>query len=455
MAAIRSGLLEVLVHGEWHRVLAALDPTALTLQSLQEDHSHDLESEKRTVRVTKYDGNGLGISIKGGQDNSLPIIISKIFKGMAADQTGELFVGDVILSVNGENLTDATHDEAVRALKRAGRVVDLQVQYRRDELVRRDNIVDQIEWDDDAIGRNVDAHHRVGIRTIGLKLAYVARIGLNADVEGRIFEMRSPLGRHSLAIRCVSPQEADSWFEAVHGCVSALLIQALAQVNIMLGGHPQVRRMGWISEQVTDNGIVAWRPKFITLTQSELLFYDAVPQLKTEWAEPRISRPLVATRVVQTTSRTAPVMKGLSDVISFRIRTGTQNGVRSHTLRVETHADLAKWVRALVLGSYEACAETAQVSAPCIWRGEDCELIVGLDSGITLLGQGGETLWQHPFESIRATGDDGNRFLWVDFGPPVGEQRIQEVDLITSAKPIVFILHSFLATKVYRLGLYA
>ena len=45
---------------------------------------------------------------------------------MAADQTGELFVGDVILSVNGENLTDATHDEAVRALKRAGRVVDLQ-----------------------------------------------------------------------------------------------------------------------------------------------------------------------------------------------------------------------------------------------------------------------------------------------------------------------------------------
>ena len=63
------------------------------------------------------------------------------------------------------------------------------VQYRRDELVRRDNIVDQIEWDDDAIGRNVDAHHRVGIRTIGLKLAYVARIGLNADVEGRIFEV--------------------------------------------------------------------------------------------------------------------------------------------------------------------------------------------------------------------------------------------------------------------------
>ena len=44
---------------------------------------------------------------------------------MAADQTGELFVGDAILAVNGDSLIDATHDEAVRALKRAGRVVDL------------------------------------------------------------------------------------------------------------------------------------------------------------------------------------------------------------------------------------------------------------------------------------------------------------------------------------------
>lgn len=32
MAAIRSGLLEVLAHGEWHRVHALLDPTAITLQ---------------------------------------------------------------------------------------------------------------------------------------------------------------------------------------------------------------------------------------------------------------------------------------------------------------------------------------------------------------------------------------------------------------------------------------
>ncbi|VDP84254.1 unnamed protein product [Schistosoma mattheei] len=81
------------------------------------------------VRITKEELNGLGISIKGGRENKTPILISKIFKGMAAEQTGQLNVGDAILSVNGEDLRNSTHDEAVRALKRAGRIVELEVKH--------------------------------------------------------------------------------------------------------------------------------------------------------------------------------------------------------------------------------------------------------------------------------------------------------------------------------------
>ena len=35
---------------------------------------------KRVVKVTKAAGQGLGISIKGGRENKMPILISKIFK---------------------------------------------------------------------------------------------------------------------------------------------------------------------------------------------------------------------------------------------------------------------------------------------------------------------------------------------------------------------------------------
>lgn len=141
--SVRTGMLDVLVRQQWHKVLVTLEEDCLTISL---DESYDLSNgqtngfsdsevpdipesianQKRVVRVVKQDNNGLGISIKGGKENKMPILISKIFKGMAADQTEHLYVGDAILSVNGEDLREATHDEAVQALKHAGKIVDLE-----------------------------------------------------------------------------------------------------------------------------------------------------------------------------------------------------------------------------------------------------------------------------------------------------------------------------------------
>lgn len=98
-----------------------LDPIdGQTTDNNQED-SHLLT---RRVRVIKQ--NGLGISIKGGRENRMPILISKIFEGMSADKTGLLRVGDAILSVNGVDLSNSTHDEAVQVLKSTGDVVEME-----------------------------------------------------------------------------------------------------------------------------------------------------------------------------------------------------------------------------------------------------------------------------------------------------------------------------------------
>lgn len=93
-----------------------------------------MNQAKRFVRVIKPDNSGLGVSIKGGRENKMPILISKIFKGMAADLAGQLYVGDAILTVNGIDLSEVTHDEAVQILKKAGKVVDLEVKYVREVM---------------------------------------------------------------------------------------------------------------------------------------------------------------------------------------------------------------------------------------------------------------------------------------------------------------------------------
>ena len=147
----RCGTFEVYIRQQWCGVNVTLNEDSLTL-SLTENPEQsnalngttdsqqglangspempeNVAGQKRTVKVIKEEQNGLGISIKGGKENKMPILISKIFKGMAADKTEKLYVGDAILSVNGEDLREATHDEAVRALKRAGRIVEMEGVY--------------------------------------------------------------------------------------------------------------------------------------------------------------------------------------------------------------------------------------------------------------------------------------------------------------------------------------
>ena len=55
---------------------------------------NDVPPGRREVVVNKSgESGGLGISIKGGVENKMPILISKIFPKMAADLTGELELG--------------------------------------------------------------------------------------------------------------------------------------------------------------------------------------------------------------------------------------------------------------------------------------------------------------------------------------------------------------------------
>lgn len=133
----RTGRLDVFSRGKWYDAHVTLSATSLTIDllgSFEEQADEDARlsngnhplDEKRVVRVVKEDGKGLGISIKGGRENRMPVLISKIFEGMAAEATGQLRVGDAILSVNGQDMSDVSHDEAVQALTNAGRVIVME-----------------------------------------------------------------------------------------------------------------------------------------------------------------------------------------------------------------------------------------------------------------------------------------------------------------------------------------
>ncbi|XP_048829523.1 beta-2-syntrophin [Brienomyrus brachyistius] len=432
----------------------------------------------RKVRVIKQESGGLGISIKGGRENRMPILISKIFPGLAADQSQALRVGDAILSVNGIDLRDATHDSAVQALKKAGKEVTLEVKYIREvsPLFKKPNLASDLPWD--AIRDGVRGTHSPSLggsedsgspthrgfspkdrKVIPLKMCYICRNLTMPDLENRLLELHSPDNLHTVILRCKDSASANSWFTAIHANITALLPQALAHINSILrmgagGSHRHVNHIGWLAEQMQMDGMRHhYRPIVMALTDKDILLFYSVPWTHEAWASPMVIHPLLATRLVHSGSaRGSPALGG--DLV-FGTRTGTPRGVESHVFRVETHWDLSTWTRVLVQGGNAAAALVKEVSIGCLFGQQEVRLTVHYEKGFTVTREkddsaGDPVLFRYPFEKLRMSADDGVRNLYLDFGGPEGELGF---DLNTSPKPMVFVLHSFLSAKLTRLGL--
>ncbi|CAI5676860.1 unnamed protein product [Oreochromis niloticus] len=94
----------------------------------------DVTREPRKV-VLHRGATGLGFNIVGGEDGE-GIFISFILAGGPADLSGELRKGDRLVSVNGVDLRNATHEQAAAALKNAGQTVTIVAHYRPEEYSR-------------------------------------------------------------------------------------------------------------------------------------------------------------------------------------------------------------------------------------------------------------------------------------------------------------------------------
>ncbi|CAH2323966.1 beta-2-syntrophin [Pelobates cultripes] len=412
----------------------------------------------RRVRVVKQESGGLGISIKGGQENKMPILISKIFPGLAADQSGALRVGDAILSVNGSDLRNATHDQAVQVLKKAGKEVTLEVRFLQDvsPYIRKASLVGDLPWDSPAHSDNSGSPKHISrdCKVIPLKMCYAARNLSMSDPEGRLVELRSPDGAHSIVLRCRDSASALSWSQALHSNITALLPQVLAETQRMLGATSEdLRYLGWVAEQVSqEDGRSSWHPVLTAVSQKDFLLFEAMPRTRGEWESPKKRLPLISTRLVH--SGPGHGSPSLGSHLTFGTRTGCPQGIETHVFRVENQRDLSAWTRTLVQGCHAAAELTQEVTVSCTLRGEGVSLSIHYDTGFTVCrGEpSGPVLHRYPFEKLRMSADDGKRNLYLDFGGPEGELTL---DLHTCPKPVVFLLHTFLSAKVTRMGLLA
>ncbi|XP_074077388.1 inaD-like protein isoform X2 [Macrotis lagotis] len=181
--------------------------------------------------------SGLGLSIVGGKDTPLDaIVIHEVYEEGAAARDGRLWAGDQILEVNGIDLRNASHEEAITALRKTPQKVRLVVY--RDEAHYKDEENLEIF--------PVDLQKKTG-RGLGLSIVgkrngsgvFISDIvkGGAADLDGRLIQ-----GDQILSVN------GDDMRNASQETVATVLKCAQGLVQLEIG---RLRAGSWLSSRKT------------------------------------------------------------------------------------------------------------------------------------------------------------------------------------------------------------
>uniref|UniRef100_A0A7M4EFX9 PDZ domain-containing protein n=1 Tax=Crocodylus porosus TaxID=8502 RepID=A0A7M4EFX9_CROPO len=192
--------------------------------------------QEMTIEISKG-RSGLGLSIVGGKDTPLDaIVIHEVYEEGAAARDGRLWAGDQILEVNGMDLRNASHEEAITALRQTPQKVQLVVY--RDEAQYKDEENLEIFY--------IDLQKKTG-RGLGLSIVgkrngsgvFISDIvkGGAADLDGRLIQGDQILSVNGEDMRNASQE-----------IVATILKCAQGLVHLEIG---RLRAGSWISSRKT------------------------------------------------------------------------------------------------------------------------------------------------------------------------------------------------------------
>nr|XP_046237323.1 multiple PDZ domain protein-like isoform X5 [Scatophagus argus] len=140
-----------------------------------------------TIDISKG-RTGLGLSIVGGCDTLLgAIIIHEVYEEGAASKDGRLWAGDQILEVNGIDLREASHDEAINVLRQTPQRVRLVV-YRDEAQYKEEDL-----WDSFTVELHKKSGQGLGLSIVGRRndtgvfVSDIVKGGL-VDTDGRLMQ---------------------------------------------------------------------------------------------------------------------------------------------------------------------------------------------------------------------------------------------------------------------------
>ncbi|KAM9635967.1 gamma-2-syntrophin [Trichechus inunguis] len=447
----------------------------------------------RTVTLRRQHIGGLGLSIKGGAEHKVPVVISKIFKDQAADQTGMLFIGDAVKQVNGINVEHATHGEVVHLLRNAGDEVTITVQYLRDApsflklplgspgpssdhssgassplfdsgLHLNGNSNNTAPSSPSSPTANEPKYEKRWLDTLSvpLSMARISRYKAGTEkLRSNAFEVLALDGVSTGILQFYTAQESVDWLKAVSANISDLTLQNMKMANKCCSPCDQVVHMGWVNEKLQGaDSSQTFRHKFLALKGSSFYIFSTPPVSTLDWvrAEKIYNLCEVLFKVhkfwlADDCWLQANLYLGLQDFdledqrpYCFSVMVG--HG-KSHLFNVELGSELAVWERSFQRATFMEVQRTGSKTYMCSWQGEMLCFTVDFSLGFTCFdSKTKNVLWRFKFSQLKGSSDDGKtrvKLLFQNLDTKQIEMKELEFQDLTA---VLHCIHSFIAAKV-------
>ncbi|XP_042202780.1 gamma-1-syntrophin isoform X4 [Callorhinchus milii] len=281
--------------------------------------SEPFYSSERTVTIRRQTIGGFGLSIKGGAEHNIPVIISKISKEQRADLLGLLFIGDAILQINGINVRSCKHEEVVQVLRNAGEEVTLTVSFLKRapaflklplyedctcvpsdqssgtssplcdsglHLNYHPNNTDSLSCSSWPTSSGLKWEKRwCDLRLIPLLHSRLSYYVPGTDIcRQTAFQVIAVDGVCSGIIQCLTVEDCIDWLQAIAINISNLTKHNIKKINRNFPVNQQIVYMGWVDDREPDSlQDKLYTPKYLALRGSCLYKFTAPPVTTWDW----------------------------------------------------------------------------------------------------------------------------------------------------------------------------
>ncbi|XP_050345214.1 gamma-1-syntrophin isoform X2 [Nymphalis io] len=468
-------------------------------------------ARERMVQITRQKVGGLGLSIKGGAEHKLPILISKIYKDQAADQTGQLFVGDAVIKVNGEYITACKHDDAVNILRNAGDIVVLTVKHYRaatpflqkqadgasdtdsstgDEHPSLHNKVDancnserngetnggwQSAWADGSDGsrpgsaagsgrsrppsaasdraeRADAARDWVDVVSVPLMMGYVTRYVFGTDkLRPGAFEVRGARPQQSSGVVHVDdPAALSHWLKSIADNITGLTNLQMKLFNRHLAGGERIEYMGWVHEGLVSAAQPwqSYRPRFLVLKGTDVMLFDVPPASVAELA--KCPETLKVYQTMFRTVKESETVDWRQHCFLLQSSAGSLAAPGPRYFSAETRHDLLRLDAAWTNNVVASVVRLGKKTFTVVHMGRAAGLTLDWSAGFSLSEgtPGAAPVWSYRFSQLRGSSDDGKSKLKLHFQDT--ETKVIETKELECQilQSLLFCMHAFLTAKV-------